>query len=161
MTNNSTNEQPTENTIGISETDDVVRLATNEHLGKVVDIGQQFVFKRRPDIQLSEDEDKQVALLIEAFNDRSIGTFWQDRHAVIEASLSHLDDETRAAQSALKEILADEYVTEEEACRSLSPYASEFVDAFSQLWREGKIIPTGRNEYGEILWAIASVDSTN
>jgi hypothetical protein len=138
-------------TIGILENTEIVHLATGEYLGEVIDIGDEFVFKSKPDGQLSEEENEQVALLVESFNDRSIGDFWQKGDSEIEASLAHLDNETRSTQSALKGLLGSDYVTEEEVRRSVGPFFEEFGAAVVQLWKEGKIIPGPRNEYGEIL----------
>jgi tyrosyl-tRNA synthetase len=145
--------------IGILETYEIVRLQTHEVLGRLADIGDKFVFKAESSKLLSEEENKQIAEMVELFNDRSSGDFWQKREAEIQASLSHLDDETRAAQSALKVIFGNDYDTEEDLRRAVSCLPKWMADAWVELWKEGEIVPTDRNEYGEIRWAVPSADS--
>jgi DNA helicase TIP49 (TBP-interacting protein) len=145
--------------IGILETYEIFRLQTDEELGRVADIGDRFVFKAKSSKLLSEEENKQIAEIVEHFNDRSAGDFWQRREAEIQASLSHLDVETRAAQSALKAIFGNGYVIEEDVRRSVSCLPKWMADAWVELWKEGELVPRGRTEYGEIRWAVASADS--
>jgi len=126
---------------------DVIRLATRQVVGVLDDSGDRFIFK--PTTALSEEEAKQVNELVEMFNDRSVGDFWQAREAEIEAAIP---EEIRIAQVELKSILGDDYLTEEEVRRSVSMFPTEITDAFVELWKETKIVPKGRNEYGEIVW---------
>ena len=117
-------------------------------MGRLVDRGDQFIFK--PTETLSEEEAEQVGDLVKIFNDQNIGDFWQKREADIAAKIP---EQTRTAQTELKSLLGDDYLTEEDVRRSCAGLAPKIVEAFVSLWKEGRIVPKGRNEYGEIFWA--------
>jgi hypothetical protein len=140
--------------VRIADDGEVVRLTTGKTLGKVVDIGVKFVFKASADGQLSEEENGAVAHIVDMLNDRNNNDFWQERDAEVEASLAHLDHETRSSQRALKLLLGDAYLTEEEVRWSVMQVPKDVGDAIVDLWKEGKLVPR-RNEYGEILWGAA------
>jgi hypothetical protein len=75
---------------------------------------------------------------------------WQKREEEIAAKIP---EQTRTAQAELKSLLGDDYLTEEDVRRSCAGLAPETAEAFVDLWKEGEIVPKGRNDYGEILWA--------
>jgi hypothetical protein len=57
----------------IDSNNEVIRLATQEVMGRLVDRGDQFISK--PTETLSEEEGEQVRVLVEIFNGRNIGDF--------------------------------------------------------------------------------------